>query len=242
MNPENKKITATDSNEATLNAGSLDNNSSFNNEPCDRYQQHVTDICEQDLVRWILGNSLCRQMFIPKVAQRYGQYRESIPHSKFYNSMSPKGGDIDFIILDGDNFTHAVCVEFKRIKFHVRPNGKCDINKIEELKRLIAQGNARYRQGFWKSFICPIAVIDSHEHKTSNVLVKDHESAGTRIIQKLCEMVGLQDSVGIIIVEITQPTVQSIDLMGGCAIVKVKDAIEQTQSVKLTDDLMTVFP
>jgi hypothetical protein len=212
----------------------------FQDEPS-TLSSRITDQDEQILVRWLLSNDMRRQRFLSNISNGPGRYRDSIMDKEFPLSSTPKGGDIDLVLLEGDSLARAVCVEFKKVKVRIDSNGKELVNGLGGLKKLIAQGNARQSQGFWKTYICAVAVIDKHDAEAANVFARRPESQEILEFYNLISSSGIHPEVGVILMEVSQPTRKAYESMFGLGTCKVREAGVLEQPIKLTEDLQTVF-
>jgi len=224
----------------TLGPGVQEPSSFFQDGPS-LSSERITDEGEQKLVHWILCNVNRRQLLLSKICTNPGHHLDSILDKEFPRSAIPRGGDIDFIVLDGNNPTQGVCIEFKKVKVRIDSNGEERVNGLNELEKLIAQGNARQSQGFWKSYICAVAVVDSHQHKTPNVFLRRGERQEFKRFYDLANMSGLHPDVGILLMEVSQPTGKSFNAMFGFGICEVRPAGILAQPIRLTEELQALF-
>jgi hypothetical protein len=201
----------------------------------------IVQLTEQEIVSWILANERFRDLFFSKIGETPGPYLDSVSDNSFPLTLTPQGGDIDFLMLDGGNPSRALCVEFKKVKVRVDPHGNERVNNLSGFETLIKQGNRRQSQGFRKTFICAIAVIDAHEFRTPNVLIRGMESQDAQAFYDLGGIEGIHDDVGILLIEIPQPTGKSFHELSGFKICRVKEAKVLEQPSRLNDDLRNLF-
>jgi hypothetical protein len=203
--------------------------------------ERITDEHEQQIVRWIFDDDMLRQKFLSKVSCCPGRFRYSIPDMEFDKSKAQKGGDIDLVVLEQDNPSQGICIEFKKVKVRVDSSGKEWINGLRGLEKLIDQGNARQLQGFWKNYICAIAIFDSHHFETPNVFLRRGDEEDIAKFYGLANIPERNSDVGIILVELHQPTGKSFRSMFGFGVCKVREAAVLEQPSRLTEDIQTVF-
>ncbi len=203
--------------------------------------ERITDNDEQAIVKWILSNVQCRDLIFSEITHTPGAHKDSILDNSFPKSIRPEGGDIDFVMPEGDNPSKAVCVEFKKVKVQIDDDGRERVNNLSKLKQLIQQGNKRRSQGFYKSYICAVALIDSHQYKSPNVLVRGMEGKDIKKFYNLDSIGGVHNDVGIILAEIAQPTGKSFNEMFGFGVCKLKDAVILEQRPRLTEDVQELF-
>jgi hypothetical protein len=218
-----------------------DASASLFNDQAPRSPYRVTNEPEVQIVTWILADERRRGLFFSKMTMASGLWEDSIPDREFSGSSCPKGGDIDFVMLEGNSPKHAICIEFKRVKVRIDSDGKERINHLPGLDELVKQGNLRQSHGFYKSFICGVAVIDSHEYRTPNVFTRGMQSTEIQRFYGLAGISGLHNDVGVLLIEISQPTGKHIDEMSGFGVCVVKQAGVLEQSPRLTEDLTRLF-
>ena len=203
--------------------------------------ERITENYEQAIVKWILSNVQCRDLMFSEITDAPSAYKDSILDKSFPKSIRPEGGDIDFVMPEGGNPSKAVCVEFKKVKVRIDDDGRERVNNLDKLERLIQQGNKRQSQGFYKSYICAVALIDSHQYKSPNVFVRGMEGEDVKRFYNLDSIGGVHNDVGIILAEIAQPTGKSFNEMFGFGVCKLKDAVILEQPSRLTEDVQELF-
>ena len=225
---------------AKLGPGELERISLFMDQE-EMSDNRITAHGESDLVSWILSNEVRRQHLFSKISHAPGRSQDGIQDRYFQLSKTPKGGDLDLVVLEGDRPSQGVCVEFKKVKIRLDSNGVEKVNGLDKLDKLIAQGNARQSQGFWKSYICGIAVIDKHKAEAANIFSRGPESQEIQKFYNLDRLAGIHADVGVLLLELTQPTGKPHDELFGLGICKVKEAGILEQPARLTEDLQALF-
>lgn len=203
--------------------------------------ERITRLEEQRAVRWLLDQESCRRLFLGELGVASCNYRDSIPDSVFDQIRHRQGGDVDFVALESESPTHAACVEFKRVKVRVHADGKETVNGLEELEKLIRQGNQRQSMGFWKTFICAIAVVDNHLLETPNTLLRRGDPRDYQRVYHLGQHTAIHEDVGILLIEVAQPSGKDFGSRFGFGICKLKEAKVLEQPPNLTECLKTYF-
>lgn len=199
--------------------------------------ERILRVQEQELVRGILSDRISREILFDEIDYPYGPFRDSVPDGEFPESVGRRGGDIDFVGLLGGFPSRAICIEFKKVKVKVFEDGSEKVNKLAALEQLIWQGNERRGQGFHKTYICAVAVIDSHERKTPNVLTRGASGEEIQQFYNLDCLGGIHPDVGIVLAEIVQPTGRSYKDMWGFGACLLRQASPQEQSTRITTDI-----
>ena len=203
-------------------------------------QDRVTRQIETDIVKWVINKDVCRKLLFNELSITSTLMLDGIKDKCFPNSMKPKGGDIDFICLQDNNHFQAVCIEFKKVKIRIDANGDERINHLGGLETLIQQGNLRRSQGFFKTYICVVSLIDNHLYKTPNIFTR-RKSGRYNCTYNIDEMQGINNEVGIILIEITQPTGKPYNEMFGFGTCNIKNAVGIEQSRNLTKEIEHLF-
>lgn len=203
--------------------------------------ERISDRGEQDLVKWVLEDEVRRRYLISKICKAPGRSLDGIQDREFQLSKTPQGGDLDLVVLEHDHPSQGVCVEFKKLKVRLDPDGEEKVNGLDKLEKLVAQGNARQSQGFWKTYICAIAVIDKHESEAANIFARRAESPEMHRFYNLDGLSGIHQDVGVLLLELSQPTGKFFGELFGLGICKVKEAAVLEQPARLTEDLQALF-
>lgn len=203
--------------------------------------ERIVELPEQEVVSWFLAINDYRDLFFSKICLSSGPYVDSVLDREFPLSLTTQGGDIDFVMLEGGDPSRGICVEFKRVKVRVDQHGEERINNLPGLETLIKQGNKRQSQGFHKSYICAVAVVDAHEFQTPNAVTRGMRSPKVQAFYELNSLSGIHNEVGILLIEIPQPTGKSFKELSGFKICKVKEAGVLEQPPRLTEDLQALF-
>lgn len=199
-------------------------------------EDRIKNKAEQDIVRIIFSDPSKTKLIFSEINAQQGPFFDSIPDKHFKNSIIRNGGDLDIVLFEYHNPKRAICIEIKKIKINIDHEGNEKVNNIGGIGRLIHQGNTRQSQGFYKSYICAIAVIDSHEFKTANVLVKNSHSEERGKIYNLDTLSNIHPDVGIVIMEVNQPTGASYDSFSGFGVCCLRHAAPLEQPQKLSED------
>lgn len=203
--------------------------------------ERIPNLKEEEIVSFILADQGKRQLFLSKITSQPGLFFEALPDRELPNGVASTGGDIDLLIIENGDPSRAIAIEFKKVKIRVDSEGEQRVNNLGGLSKLINQGNQRRSQGFYKSFICAIAVIDSAEFKTPNVIVKRTNSEPTERLYNLDSAEGIHPDVGIILIEVPQPTGASYRTLSGFGVCLLRLGTPQDQPSRITNDIYSLL-
>lgn len=208
----------------------------FTDSLCDN-KSSVIDNTESEIVNYIFKDSMLREHLISEICHaKYHYYLNVYRGNIISGSQSEVDGDFDAIIIENNDFSRAISIEFKRIKYEYADNGEIKINGLEKITtKLIKQGNLSKSKGFYKTYICIITLVDSKVHKTPNTILR--HKACEKYIEKVYKphnFAYLDASVGIIFLEIEQPTSKDIVINANISICCDRLASEQSQASEIT--------
>lgn len=150
-------------------------------------------------------------------------------------NVNRKPGDVDWLCVAPTKPHLAVAVECKRVK--VRAAGLDDDheNKIRDLGRGVPQANGLADMGFHRSFLMIIILADGRARRELGQMFRGPTTQTFTRIYVFPERERLNDDVGIIFVEVVQPTGRSIGEMAYVGVCVERPARPRDQSVRLTE-------
>ena len=134
--------------------------------------------------------------------------------------------------------------EFKRVKLTIVDADSDQLNKIEGVRDGVAQANRQYNKfGFYQTYLAVVTAIDASGQEDSNVPCRGINPASTpdygqnKTFKKIVEFPGrdeLNPDIGMIFVELVQPSAISIDLR-----VNLRVCVHQTAQSRSRSDSVT---
>lgn len=151
-------------------------------------------------------------------------------------------GDFDLLILQRGSPHFCIAVEVKQVKVWAETGNQDNRSKFEKkLQKVIAQATGLVQHGFHQSFVCILMAVNGSPR------TEDHENifysgASTRTFQLIRDrLTELHESVGIILIEIVQPTKKAFAEMGMVGVHLAQPAKPRPQEVELTNRIKALY-
>lgn len=189
-------------------------------------ENNILNVKESDLVTFILknfGDSLFRNLKIPFAYKAFPNVR-----APFINI-----GDLDLLLVNPKQPQFTYEIEFKRIK--IKSDLEFGINKLNGLKIAVEQMKKRLKIGFHKYYLFIVSVFYGEYKQANNIFFKKADIETLDKIYGSQYLKELDDKVGIVGLEIVQPTAKNFNEQCGMSISKIQDSIPQRQPLSLTD-------
>jgi hypothetical protein len=150
---------------------------------------------------------------------------------------SKKPGDIDALICERGRPDQAVALQCKRVK--VRDNQR--VNKLGNITDAVVQANRQREIGFCRNYLAILVVTDGRSRTENNVVFRGPTPETFSRIYDFTRNQSLHEDVGLMFIELTQPTGKSFRRMNDIGVCIDKEARLLQQSPALTNrirDLM----
>lgn len=212
----------------------------FGNQPRAKSTQRLNSLSEQELVKLILSKPDQRELLLEDAMnigrKEYDVFTE-IQHSIVHPNERP--GDVDMIAIPIADPKQSVAFEVKKVKVTVHENGSETVNRDNQIElKGIDQANGLLKKGFHKVYLVILLVTDA-QYKTGKSMPFRY---GDQIHQlyKSQRYSGLHQNVGVILVEMTEPTEASFNFTFSYGVNHYKDAQGQEQPAELTEKLIAL--
>lgn len=144
---------------------------------------------------------------------------------------SKKPGDIDLLICDGGRPHETIAIQCKRVK--IRANQR--MNKLGNITDAVLQVNRQREMGFHRNYLAILVITDGRSRTENNVVFRGPTIESFSRIYDFTRNQPLHNDVGLIFIEITQPTGKSFRRMYDIGVCIDKEARPLTQSATLTN-------
>jgi hypothetical protein len=211
--------------------------------------ESATERDEKRIVKWLLHEQ-------PSAAQLILQ-ELGMPLNSFvarevtepFTQPNKKPGDIDALICAPNKANQTMVIECKKVSVVAQNTRQDIVHKVEKIGKGVSQVNALRELGFHETYLAVITVVDGRERVGYNVLSRGigdstHDThLGTRTQKTLKRIYefprreDLHDDVGIMFIEVIQPTGKSLDEKFGVCICVDKRATPQEQSDTRTNQV-----
>ncbi|MGA2905025.1 MAG: hypothetical protein ABSD98_14425 [Candidatus Korobacteraceae bacterium] len=181
----------------------------------------ITEFDEKSVVRWLMLCPPCRDIILEELFLPTDAYYSSAIVRPFY---SPGEGDIDLILCPRLSPHHAIALECKRVKVEIVNAGQDRINKLQDVAGGVRQANKLYNGpfAFFQTYLAVVTEAGASAQDGENIPMRGLRSHSTpqrgdtrtTTLRQLVEFPGrddLDDDIGIVLIEIAQPSRLSID-------------------------------
>lgn len=129
----------------------------------------ISEMSEKKYIDWIFKNPHRKSLFLEEITKGISKHniRKGILRRKIIEDYDG-GGDFDLIVLDGDNYTRATSIEFKRFTTRREMDGREIVRKLDEMSVLKQQGEDRLKFGFHKVILLAAIEVDSSELRSDD--------------------------------------------------------------------------
>jgi hypothetical protein len=176
----------------------------------DESQESVTALIEAETVNWIFRDNSFREFFCADFFKNPQCVRPFFNLTEPFVRKNEKPGDIDLVLVDPDMPEKAIAFECKRIKINTLVDQKTKINGLQNIAQGIPQINKYLNLGFHQTYLMILALDDSKNVKTENVMLRSSEVSLNFSWPK-----SLKHEIGLIYVRITQQTKRHHKFMCG---------------------------
>jgi hypothetical protein len=171
----------------------------------------VTDLKEDDALRWLVRNSFIRSEFFREFFPNgpVPEYRLNLIDPFTRPHLNP--GDVDLLLIDPNNPATGIAFECKRVKIVSLPDGQLKINGAQKVVKAVGQVNGYRALGFHQVYFLIILLDDGRHHTAPNQMF--HYATGRQIDEILSTpwLPDLHEDIGVVYIRINQLTGKSID-------------------------------
>jgi hypothetical protein len=188
---------------------------------------------EHQLVEWLSSDNLTWPLLLHTLALPSDTAAARRVVQPFLPNSGGKPGDIDLLLSTPALPQRAVALECKRVRVRAG-SGDQRVNRLEDLADAPEQVNGLCSLGFSQTYLGVIAVVRDPSDREYNYVSRGLREATFSRVVHLAEGLGLQDSVGILYVEIAQPLPDSIRTSGVVCAGILRAAARRDQTQDLT--------
>ncbi len=198
----------------------------------------VTAKGEAEILTWLLGTPPARDLLFTNLDLPAATYAQtSITEPILDRRPRRKPGDLDMVLVPHPSDpSRAISIQAKRVKVQAISTYRDDVSNrhLGNLTDLIEQANGSRELGFHLNYAMVVVEIDGMQRSGFNFLARTTtEGQFNRIYHRAWDS-PLHEDVGLIFVEISQPTGADIDTTGFIAISVDKRARPLEQPSYLT--------
>jgi hypothetical protein len=211
----------------------------------------VTEFDEKTIILWLLLRPASRHLILEMLGLPLDAFYQSHVVRPFY-SMGE--GDLDLILCSRLSPHEAVAIECKRVKVETVNVGQDRINKLPDAARGVCQANRLYNGPFaffqtYLAIITEVAASSQHEINIPNRGVRSYTTpqrgdTKNTTFRQIVEFPGraeLHDDIGILFIEIVQPSRLSIDTQATARVCLYRRAERREQLDRVTNRVMEIM-
>ena len=189
---------------------------------------------EEEIIKWLF-NSEGKQLLLDELGVEPNSFISFSVTRPVIENTQTKPGDIDILICDGRRPEHSIAFQVKVVSVIAHNQTEDDTNKIQDIKDAVLQVNKqRDNLGFYKNYLVIIIKAYGRNRTQNNVLMRNPSPETFRRIYSFPQRESLHPDVGIIFIEINQPTGKSFNEM-----VKVCVCVDRPASILNQPDRLT---
>lgn len=190
---------------------------------------------EEEIIRWILATP-AKDLLFDELGIKPDSFVDCSVTRPVIENPQEKPGDIDILVCDGQVAEHAIAFQCKPVTVTAFNQDGDDINKLPDIKDAVFQANKqRNKFGFYKNYLMVIVKAYGRKRAENSVLFRGPSQGTLKQIYEFPYRERLHDDVGIIFLEIVQPTGKSFNRMVQINICVDKDAATLSQPSRLTN-------
>jgi hypothetical protein len=197
--------------------------------------ERVTDRVEGQIIDWLVAFPPARELLLEELGLAAGTFvQTSVIEPLIERNRRKQPGDIDLILVPEPH--RAIAIQVKRVRMLAETTHRDSTpgRQLGNITKLIEQANGSREIGFHANYALVLVECYGVERSEYNFLARGSSPGVFRRIYHLTKDQPLHSDVGLIFVEIIQPTRTSVDRAGVVAICVDKPAIEQEQPPDLT--------
>lgn len=144
-------------------------------------------------------------------------------------------GDVDILLWEDGNPNETIAIECKRVKVAVARGGKETANRLSQIDKGIKQATQLRNHGFHRTYVAFLILTDGRNKTKVNTMFRYAGSDTVAQVYNVPWHSELHADVGVIYIQITQPTGLDFSEMHGLGICIDKEAVKLQQSEKITN-------
>jgi hypothetical protein len=159
-------------------------------------------------------------------------------------------GEMDLVVCERQAPHQAAVIEAKRVKVEVINSERDEVHKIGDIAKGVHQANTLYKRfGFFQHYLAVITAVDASEQSDSNIPCRglrsetadlyDDRRTFTRIVD-FPKRDDLKPEIGIIFIEVVQPSRMSLDRRATFRICVQHPATPRPQADSVTKNMIVL--
>lgn len=202
-------------------------------------EDKVTEAHEEEILKWLMSSS-GGKLLLDKL-NLYGNILCSFSVRKPVVE-NPHHSDVDLILCAPESPQFSIGIQCKRVKIESLNEKQDDVNKLPDVKKAVVQANKqRENFGFHRNYLLIISQIFGRNFTDENAIFRKARPETKKRIYEFPQRESLHEDVGIIFVEIGQPTGKSFRTQVNICLRVDKEAARLDQPPNLTNRIKELF-
>ncbi|MFO1076690.1 MAG: hypothetical protein U1E73_03080 [Planctomycetota bacterium] len=218
-----------------------DGSLTFFGDDCTADAPSVSEIHESPILAWILGQGAVRSLLTRKMCVDSQSQDFLGIAGPVIEKPTAVPGDVDWLAIPPGHPEVSIAVECKRVKVVPTANGRDRVNKIPSLGRGVVQANGLAGLGFHRCFLMVIVEADGRTRTEFGHPFRGATHETFRQIYDFPQRESLHEDVGVVFVEVVQPSGRSIDELAYVAVCVDRDAKPREQSPRVTSRIRSLL-
>jgi hypothetical protein len=178
----------------------------------DELSSRFNDSAEQEVIQWIFKHPyrIAETIFFEEleIDKTYSPYFE-VKSPIIKDNSGP--GDIDILLIEETKPQYSIAIQAKRVKATIDENNEAHL-KTSHIIKGIEQAKWMYEKyRFHKNYLMLVIVSDSHKRTNLSQMFRYNSVTEKESVYNHSGFGDLPEEVGIFILEINQPSINSID-------------------------------
>lgn len=196
----------------------------------------VTKESEEAIIKWLLRPESARNLLLSVLGVEINPFIARSVKQPIVENPQLKPGDIDLIICGERRADQAIGIQCKTVNVRAFNQDQDDINKLPSLKDAVIQVNKqRENFGFYRNYLAVLVKAYGRGRSQYNVLFRGANQNTMKLLYEFPYRERLHPDVGILFIDITQPTGKGFDRMAVVGICHDQPAARLEQTVNLTN-------
>jgi hypothetical protein len=198
-------------------------------------EDNVTKEGEEAIIKWLLGSPAKDLLLRVLGVGRDSFIAYSVKRPVIENPQK-KPGDIDILICGEHRADQAIAIQCKPVKVIAFNQEEDDVSKLPDIKDAVLQANKqRDNLGFYRNYLAVIVKAYGRKRTQSNTLFRGPNQNTMKLLYEFPQRESLHNDVGILFIDVSQPTGKSYDQMAVVGICHDQQAAHLEQSPNLTN-------
>lgn len=202
-------------------------------------EDKVTAQGEESILKWLMS-SQTRHLLLNKLELSQNALFDFSVRKPVVDN--PHHSDIDLILCEPEFPEFSIGIQCKRVKIESLNEKQDDINKLPDIKKAVAQVNKqRENLGFHRNYLLIVGQVFGRKFTNENTLFRKARPETQQRIYEFPQRESLHEDVGIIFIEIIQPTGKSYKKQVNICICLDKEAGRLEQTASFTNRIKELF-